>query len=175
MILPQKTEFKLTTIFSSTCTCADVFPRCSMDQLLQIQKKSLDEKSNLHKVCLVQTCCRYQFCKGLHPLQTWWLPSLHILCKLGNHHFCNGCKPMQTRYLQQVCTRQTLCKLKFSDSNHSMQMCNLYVVIKHLATCLLRSDHKYLYIRVSCIQKRTLPNSISNQRRYLIFVHEIVH
>ena len=24
---------------------------------------SLDEKSNLHKVCLVQTCCKYQPCK----------------------------------------------------------------------------------------------------------------
>ena len=51
---------------------------------------TLDEKSNLHKVCLVQTCCKYQPCQGLHPLRKWWLPSLHILCKLGNHHLRNG-------------------------------------------------------------------------------------
>ena len=38
---------------------------------------TLDEKSNLHKVCLVQTCCKYRLCIGLHPLRKWWLPSLH--------------------------------------------------------------------------------------------------
>ena len=77
---------------------------------------SLDEKLNLHKVCLVQTCCKYQPCQGLHSLRKWWLPSLHILCKRGNHHFCNGCKLIQSRCLQQVCTRQTLCKFDFSSS-----------------------------------------------------------
>ena len=77
---------------------------------------SLDEKSNLHKICFAQTCRKYQLCKGLHPLRKWWLPSLHILCKLGNHHLRNGCKRTQSRYLQQVCTRQTLCKFDFSSS-----------------------------------------------------------
>ena len=82
-----------------------------------------DEKSNLHKVCLVQTCWKYRLCIGLHPLQKWWLPNLHKMFKLGNHHLCNGCKPLQSWYLQQVCTRQTLCQFSFSSSRILADSC----------------------------------------------------
>ena len=81
-----------------------------------LPKRTLDEKLNLHQVCLVQTCCKHRLCIGLHPLRKWWLPSLHKVCKLGNHHLRNGCKPIQSRCLQQVCTRQTWCKFDFSSS-----------------------------------------------------------
>lgn len=53
-------------------------------------------------------------CKNLHPLQNWWLPNLHKMCKFGNYHFLKGCKPLRSCYLQQVCTRQTLCKFDFN-------------------------------------------------------------
>ena len=37
----------------------------------------LDEKSNLHKVCLVQICCKYQLSKGFtHFVQIWQAPLL---------------------------------------------------------------------------------------------------
>ena len=78
------------------------FPTRFSFQSMELESVLLDEKSNLHKVCLVQTCCKCQLCNGLHPLRKWWLPSLHKMCKLGNHHLRNGCKPIQSRYLQ-VC------------------------------------------------------------------------
>ena len=74
--------------------------RLDIDKKL-LQNQTLDEKSNLHKVCLVETCCKYQPCQGLHPLRKWWLPSLHILCKLGNHHFAMGAN----LYKVDVCNR----------------------------------------------------------------------
>ena len=85
-----------------------IFRRC-----LQLLLSSLDEKSNLQRVGHVQTCCKYQRCKGLHPLHKWWLPSLH---NWATTTLCNGCISVQSRNLQQVCTRQTLCKFDFSSN-----------------------------------------------------------
>ena len=47
-----------------------------------LPKRTLDEKLNLHQVCLVQTCCKHRLCIGLHPLRKWWLPSLHKVYKI---------------------------------------------------------------------------------------------
>ena len=30
-----------------------------------------DEKTNLHQICLVQICCKYELCTALHPVQVW--------------------------------------------------------------------------------------------------------
>ena len=118
----------------------EFFKQCSHASRTQ----TLDEKSNLHKVCFVQTCCKYQPCQGLHPLRKWWLPSLHTLCKLGNHHLRNGCKPIQSQCLQRVCTRQTLCKFDFSSSETSIFKLNFvfltlenYLLIAKLLVLML--------------------------------------
>ena len=36
-----------------------------------------DEKTNLHQICLVQICCKYEICKALQPVQRWQWPNLH--------------------------------------------------------------------------------------------------
>ena len=38
---------------------------------------TLDEKTNLHQICLVQICCKYEICKALQPVQRWQSPNLH--------------------------------------------------------------------------------------------------
>ena len=38
---------------------------------------SQDEKTNLHQICLVQICCKYEICKALQPVQRWQSPNLH--------------------------------------------------------------------------------------------------
>ena len=39
---------------------------------------SLDEKSNLPQICLVQICCKYEICKALQPVQRWQWPNLPV-------------------------------------------------------------------------------------------------
>ena len=36
-----------------------------------------DEKTNLHQICLVQICCKYELCTALQPVQRWQWPNLH--------------------------------------------------------------------------------------------------
>ena len=41
------------------------------------RRTSQDEKTNLHQICLVQICCKYEICKALQPVQRWQSPNLH--------------------------------------------------------------------------------------------------
>ena len=52
----------------------------SLDEALRQESPhifSLDEKTNLHQICLVQICCKYEICKALQPVQRWQSPNLH--------------------------------------------------------------------------------------------------
>ena len=40
-------------------------------------KHTLDEKSNLPQICLVQICCKYEIRKALQPVQRWRWPNSH--------------------------------------------------------------------------------------------------
>ena len=83
---------------------------------------TLDEKSNLHKVCLVQTCCKYQPCQGLHPLRKWWVAKFA--------HFVQTWQPPLTQWVQ------TETKSMFATSLHKANFVQIRFFIQ--CQCLLR-------------------------------------
>ena len=94
-------------------------------------------------------CTKFALCKPVANINlakvcthcvSGGLPSLHTLCKLGNHHLRNGYKPKQCRCLQQVCTRQTLCKFDFSSSVYIIY---IYINIGHLLLCLVMISNDF--------------------------------
>ena len=58
---------------------------------------------NLHQICLVQICCKYEICTKTG--------------KFGHCHLCTGSKALQISYLQHTCTRQIWGKFNFSSSD----------------------------------------------------------
>ena len=93
---------------------------CALITLLQYFKNIKQEHWMKNRICtkfaLCKLCANINLAKVCTHCVSGGLPSLHTLCKLGNHHLRNGCKPKQCRCLLQVCTRQTLCKFDFSSS-----------------------------------------------------------
>ena len=45
-------------------------------------KYTLDEKSKLPQICLVQICCKYEIRKALQPVQRWRWPNSHKNVKI---------------------------------------------------------------------------------------------
>ena len=63
------------------------------------KKVTQDEKTNLHKICLLQICCKYELFKALHPVQMWrW--------QICHRHLCTGCKALKIH----ICNRFAPCK-----------------------------------------------------------------
>ena len=74
--------------------------------------ETLDEKSNLPQICLVQICCKYEIRKALQPVQRWRWPNSHKSEQIRpSPHFYW----VQSSYLQHICTRQILCQFVFSS------------------------------------------------------------
>ena len=97
------------------------FIKLAIYQLLSYMKCKLscnpqDEKTNLHQICLVQVCCKYELCTQCKCGDGRICP---FLCKFGHCHLCTGCKALQISYLQHICTRQIWGKFDFSSSDRS--------------------------------------------------------
>ena len=73
---------------------------------------TLDEKSNLPQICLVQICCKYEIRKALQPVQTWRWPNSHKSEQIRPSPHLHW---VQSSSLQRICTRQILCKFVFSS------------------------------------------------------------
>ena len=49
----------------------------SVSKRTRIRTRAQDEKTNLHQICLLQICCKYEICKALQSVQRWQWPNLH--------------------------------------------------------------------------------------------------
>ena len=77
-----KTDFSLKSIplIFHRLANKEVFLNRPLFSKSESTKKSFltqDEKTNLHQICLVQICCKYEICKALQPVQRWQWPNLH--------------------------------------------------------------------------------------------------
>ena len=73
---------------------------CSLSSFIQLATQ--DEKTNLHQICLVQICCKYELCTALHPVQVHVvmaefarfcansaIATFALVAKICEFHICN--------------------------------------------------------------------------------------